>query len=543
MAIFSIDKINYVVTGSSEQLINVRIKNSGSEEECNRNFTFVTDCGPDREVQYLEDMPIMSAIYRTHRLWKLGRATTYAMGDEKGYNNKDWVDAFNKELSEDQADGERLTTKAQIVDTKSDVFTQVYALFDAKDVIYKSGYRKMIARLNRDSENANIDDAEGYVDVYSPRLSDDFMGFVQHHKCDSLGMTETYTYEPYIQYTTLRDDRQDRLSNDSGKMIWNYVLKMRDAETFSYTPLSDLRKSSINTGEEDYDPYSAKFSATSYYDWLTSFKELSVNRLSTLFEPRYNLSGIPRNYISRFSMTLDMYNDFNSGIVAGDFMYAKNPYNAEYSMHMPQGPTDSSVEPWRANLSGVRKYIGIGAMGGKPFLKYYDDNTYIPVKKDRPDSSDPRERPDFPYSTIDADRITAEKKDEGIDLTIQNVEMKKDEGDSRRYPEQERKYQNVEFFESMNRGLNNAVHKSNLYSVKISNLKWNGNTGKELEKIKQDIRNTVRKICDHLQPAHTQLFKVYIDNSNNYSSYRRQSLEEEELKLEFDDERNAINDK
>ncbi len=529
MALFSIEKINYVVTGSSEQLINVRLKDNGTLE-VNRNKTFATDAGPDMEFNHPTGGVYLSASYKTHRLWKLFRPTTDDLGaDQLDTNNIDFIERFNDYIKNDP-DNKNLP---MVPDCKRDSDTMVYALFDVKDVIFKSGIKRKIVRLDWDDENSRIDDGNRYLDVYSPRMVDDFMGFVQYHKAASLGMTENYSYEPYMQYTTLREDRGHRLSNDSGKMIWHYTLNMKDAQTFTYTPISDLRVNSINVlGSEDYDPTSPDYRATSYYEWLLSFKELSANRLSTLFEPRYNLSGIPRNYITNIDMTQSMYNDFNSGVMTGDFIYAKNPYNAEYSMHMPE----------RGVLSGVRRYVGLGTMGGKPFLKYYDDNSYLHEKLENTDSTDPRLSPDFPYDVVTVDKKSKEWKDMGYDLTVQDVQMRHFDPESPAESKyiQERQYQNVEFFESMNRGLNAAVHKSNLYSVKIGNLQLNstGFDDDKLKIIKQDIKNTVRKICERLQPAHTQLFNVNIDSTNTYKPYIPPTIDiTGELKLEFSEER------
>lgn len=538
MAVFTIEKINYVVTGSSEQLINVQIKEDGENKIPNRNLTFATDVGPDEEANHATQGVFVSASYKTHRLWKLFRHTTDQTQTENGepldinsdFNNIDCVNRFNAEL---EANTNNLNPRPMpmVTDCTRESDTLVYAMFDVKDVVFKSGIKRKIVRLDRDSKDANIDDAGRYVDVYSPRLSDDFLGFVQYHDAASMGMTRNYVQEPYMQYTTLRGDRGFRLSNDSGKMIWNYMMDIRDAQTFTYTPISDLRVNSFNVlGSEDYDPTSPEFSAKSYYEWLKSFGDLSAERLSSLFEPKYNLSGIPRNYIANMDMAQKMYNDFNSGVMTGDFIYSKNPYNAEYSMHMPG----------RAVLSGVRKYVGIGTMGGKPFLKYYDDNTYVHDKREDNDSIDPRLSPDFPYDTITVDKKNEEWKNMGYDLTVQDVPMR--EAYQTEGYEQERKYQNVEFFESMNRGLNSSIHKSNLYSVKIKNLQLDstGMDDNNLKIIKQDIKNTVRKICERLQPAHTQLFNVNLDSTNSYIAYVPPTVEVDgELRLEFDNERGS----
>lgn len=488
MAIFTIEKINYVITGSSEKLINVRLADKHSNVKTNRNFTFVTDEGPDIEVNDKDSGYYLSASYRTHRLNKLFKS------DEALYDDD------------------------ELMDCKKDNLTLVYSLFDAKDVVFKSNIYRKIVRSTEDTESlhANIDN---YVDVYSPRMVDDFIAFVQYHKFDTFGMTRDFGKEPYMQYTTLRDDRMDRLSNDSGKMIWNFKMENRDVDTFTYTPISDLRDNSFNvTGDENYDPTNKKYMASSYYSWLRSFGDLSSDRLSSLFEPRYNLSGIPRNFIANFNMTMEksgedlMYNDFNTGVIAGNFMYSKNPYNAEYSMVM-KSSNPERID--RRELSGVREYVGLGQMGGKLFLKYYDDRNYIYDDSGvETGSDDPRKSLDFPYSTVDADKITKDRLSDRIDLTLQDVPMIENIHHS-----PERKYQNVEFFESTNRGLNVAKHKSNLYSVTIKGLALEKKFSDEkLNIVRQDIKNMVRKICERLAPAHTQLFNVNISKSAAFST-------------------------
>lgn len=447
--VFRVDKINYVLGGNEKDIVNLdlsRLSHDGAVVGKDENMSFFTDSCNHSNI----DDPS-----RTHRIRKLG------------VNNQQ-DDLLNGNLVND--------------------------LFDAKDLLYGSNYYTEIDRTVPEEGKHRIADSRKCIDIYSPSIDENFLGFVSNGPEDFVGMSFSTIKDVHLVHTSLREDRLHRLSNDSGKMIWNFKLSSDLVDTFSYCPLSDLRMNSFPTGEEDYDPYDEKYAVSlsdGYYGWLLSYEELSAKRLSTLFINTFDMVNVERNYFLRGKSFLDIndssftYPDYNRGVVATDLFYGKNPFNAEYSMNMPL----------QTQLSSARKYIGIGRVGAKPFLKYYDETTYTMAPRK------PGEDPYYPKSVIDAN------------WEMQTMEMVGEE------PTDDRgqvmlSYQNIEIFDATNAGMNSAKHKSNLYSIKINNTNLDlnsvGNDRKLFDKIRTDIQNTVRRIAERLQPAHTQLFKVYI---------------------------------
>ena len=214
-----------------------------------------------------------------------------------------------------------------------------------------------------------------------------------------------------------------------------------------------------------------------------------INHLKVLvINPKYNNNVIPRTFLYHLFVTnkksnKSKWNEFNQGNIFGNVFSGKNFYDSKYSTAV-----SSSGE---TRIYPVRKYVKIGQTGGWPFLTYYDNKTWT--------------------STINNEDLnTDDDKVQRQGIISDNVNG--------------RKYQHVETVQSINRFLNRGNHKSNMYSIRL-NLNLNDivnfeNLSEEdkikmnelLDTVKLDIKSSVRRISSKLAPAHTQLFKVYIDD-------------------------------
>ena len=473
MAIYRVEGINYVVTGAIQKFVNLtttKVATTGpngrqiDDSRHSDNHTFLTDENQDDVSRPGFGYRMISNDYRTHRIRRL---------EGKG-NYLEVTEGYPEPLD-------------------NDYHAMVNTLFDASRMIYQTHVATGVITDRNKQRRLN-----DYFHMFTPRLSSELVGVVQTKATAAYALTEPTTLEPYQMATTLRLDRNYRLSNDSGKMRWNFLLSSGQVDTFGYTPLSDLRCNSIDTGEDDYDPNDEKYRPSSYWEWLTSFGELSANRIPDLFDVKFNLSGMSRNYLLDMDLTDNRYVDFNDGVAAGYPMFTKNPWNAEYSS---ESLRDHDTKEGPANLDNTRRYTGIGQVGGRVFLKYYDET------KVEPDSD-----PDNPV------RVSCVISADAAGVDLQEIPVREvDTTDRSDVAEPERTYQNVEVVEAMNRGVNSSKHKSNLYRIRILDTGLYedlNDCGSEqlLATIRADIQNSVRRIAERLQPAHTQLFDVEIEH-------------------------------
>lgn len=301
--------------------------------------------------------------------------------------------------------------------------------------------------------------------VYGPQLSANPIGFCQGSEANAFGMTEEITNSPIIANTNLRDIRVDRDNGKRTALYWKYVLKDGDQDIYTYIPLD-------------------KLSVDSYYTYLSSGNPaLSVDRFDKLFSPETDMLGIPKNYLYEFYLSNikssgPKYNNFNEGELFGNVFSGKNMYNGKYSMELNIENNGENNEQKKS--AGGRRYVGIGSVGGHVFLKYYDD-----VKR--------------------LENSKVEHKKDGLSFVKCNETIDSN-GE---------KYQKVEVLDSINRFVSKSNHKSNLYSIRISKLglvNHESLLGK-LSEIKSDIEKNVRMIAEKLAPAHTQLFKVYVEDN------------------------------
>lgn len=331
----------------------------------------------------------------------------------------------------------------------------IYALFDFKDVAIKSSVG---------------------IDLYAPHLSSNPVGFCtvvnSNSKVVSYGMSELTTASPIIKGTNLRDTRKDRMGGLTNSMYWNYKMIESGNKTYLGIPLSNLTFADTTSDDE----ISSEL-PDSYFQFLQSYGKLSTDMVSTLFDPKYNLDGVCRNYIYQISLggsTTKTYNDFNSGDINGDFVISKTPYDSEYSMDM------STV----SEIKNARHYDGIGTVGGRVFFKYHDDINF-------------KHESDQELST-------------SLSHEVQNLSTTMSTN-----ADKENNFQRVEMLDSISQFKSVSQHKSNLFSIKIRKLFDNITDeviSNNLSKIKADINRRISKIVDSFAPAHTQLFDIIYDN-------------------------------
>lgn len=181
-------------------------------------------------------------------------------------------------------------------------------------------------------------------------------------------------------------------------------------------------------------------------------------------------------YNMLYEINGNIYNDYEGGSIAANTFKAKNQYNCTYDME------HASNKKFR----NTRDYVGIDTCNKTLYLKYYD-NVYYANK-----TSDP--------STESSNKF-------GF------------------------KYPNIEVMKAVNRYESFNAHKTNLYSIVVTTdiLKKTReyiveNFGGEsamsevqyqaLEKILNNIclevSNGVKSIAESLQPAHAQLYSIYV---------------------------------
>lgn len=179
-----------------------------------------------------------------------------------------------------------------------------------------------------------------------------------------------------------------------------------------------------------------------------------------------NLNNIHYNMI--YEINGNIYNDYESGNIAANTFKGKNQFDCTYDM--------SHNEQYI--LKNTREYVDIDKCCNQVYLKYYDNINYANS------SSNPTESATNNYGF---------------------------------------KYQNIEIIKSINRYKNLNGHKSNLYSVSINtdildNIRTNSvltydQTNALINNVILELKNYVKTIVETMQPAHTQLFNIYINGN------------------------------
>lgn len=456
MPTLKIESINYVVTGQNQKILNFDL-------EQKRNVSFFTD----NEV---------GTYSNTNNNFKWNSTLQRKDANEHGF-------VFSKDPS-----------------------NVVRALYDVKDVALKSAVAERITNKEESSqEDTNIE-------MYFPHLRDDPLGFAQLEGY-GYGMSQKTVIGPIIRRSNFFERKLSLSSsneeeNSFGLPIWHYWLNPYDKEnsqsydpgeiknlipTYMYTPLCNLSgivfeklsvdyKSLIDNPDISAETLSSitemsRTYTSSYYSFLTFFKENGYDSLSNLFKPVYNYTDVNYNYIMEIPLTKanNENNKYFLGLVNADMIMGKNVYDDIYDTNV------SSIGEFKR----VREYSNIGAVGGKLFLTYFDDKIYT----------------------------AGEKFDKTLDYRNYDSSGSLDVPMNLSSSSPQRDYAKIECIDAINRFVSTTTHKANLFSTKVIGLDELLNERKfdkeEIkDRIKLDVRNSIKRIVKNFIPAHTQYFDV-----------------------------------
>lgn len=461
---FKLDSINYIVTGHRQKILNIDF--IGENNILKKDVSFFTDNESG-----------------TYALSTLDVSFSYDYGSKKNMNEHGFVFI-------------------------SDPSIVIRALYDAKDVALKSAVAERITNKKDESK------PDENIDMYFPHLRENPLGFVQMRHY-SYGMTDKTVVGPVIKQTDLVEKNAKLSGNSSmesfGTPTWEFYLNPYDKygsdlhdpgivenllPTYLYTPrerlftvlsthLANEYASLLNTPSISAETLSsisamAEDGTSSYYSFISYFKDLSASYLSNLFKPVYNFTNIDHNYIVEVPLlnpeSID--NQYHFGIVNADMIMAKNVYDDIYDTNV------SSVGDFRR----VRSYQTINTGGDKLFLTYFDDREYVPQEKDKR----------FEKTYKDYDLSGTEDVPEYDDT-----------------PSKHRDYMKIECIDAINRFVSTTLHKANLYSTKVYGLdellkdkKYDSPGDEYRQSIKKDIQNSIRRIVTNFVPAHTQYYDV-----------------------------------
>jgi len=590
MASIKVNHINYILPGDKQTIVNldVEYQNQFTNQTEKKTMSFVIDTESD--VYDINTEPFAEVESKTR--------TSSDEVKEFRFNNRHSM-LYGQDGKKEINDIPNQQSK------RADNLGR--AIFDIKDVALKSAVASQIIDPNQ-KEQADVDD--GFIEIYSPHLRKDPLGFCQV-KNYSYGISDQTKIAPVLHQTTIKKSLledadkaketvrtgefySELMSNNQAniKQSYSYYLNPRDITeeddshdgdnyedeiqnslpTYTYIPLKELkvpkrftrtlrdiignelssllsvcrynnrkrdrivpRSPLVGINKNAYDEYilsaenvindetymlSASFpldtllgegdlilvgsgqeldgyafgsfsrTPTSYHQFITSFGNLSNDVISSLLIPKYNSIGMEHNYIFEVPLSKETYNKYDIGIVQGDLLVGKNAYDALYTTNI------SAVHDWHH----TRDYVGIGSRGGKIYMKFYDDVEYDVVS---PESVTTKGLDDYLSTGIKTDLST-------------KVMEKINKEDEERFPEEEdrlRSYQKVEVLDVINRFITETKHKANLYNVNINGLKTiidktTDENREEVEKLKLDIKNSIRNVLSKLVPAHTQMFGV-----------------------------------
>lgn len=445
--IYNIDSINFVITGKNQKLVNLSVSPKDDPTK-SRSMTFVTDEGMDFINGF--EQP-----YNTHRL---------------------------KILDSDLSS----------IRNSNDAET-IFSLFDIKDVLIKSTLKKVgNSSVDQEKSRFKISDSEKFVERFGSHMDEDPIDFCQLGNT-AIGLGKESSKTPGLKKTNLIDTRYSRLVENNNLLEWHYKLEQDENSTYTYVPLSNLV---LNHRPDDpvssySDPDGQYFVAKSckalsseayaYFFGDEQQTDLAINLESGTEPILFDHKGLDLTQIYEIDVDSNdakntLYNDHNAGTIRGNTFLGKNDFDATYSMNQ------KSVE----NLDHTRNYIGIGNVGNRLFLKYYDETSYEGTKQ--------------------------EKQENGITPIVSN-----------KVSPTTNSYQNVEVLDSaVSFASNHANHKSNLYSIIIRNSGISPEAtpalAEKMDVIKAQVSNVVRKITENLAPAHTQLFNVKFEDGSNVGS-------------------------
>ena len=336
--------------------------------------------------------------------------------------------------------------------------TRIQNLYDIVDVsIKKLGIKE--------TRNSFITNTDQHHDVYAPALATQPLGFCQ---------------------TNLESDFE------------NDAILLTDGTKFS--PYY-LRTSQLNTRGTDLQSTSFTVHLESNQEKIYAYHEPNLGTSNPLenWTPKINYSGISKSWILDLPVkpksTIATASDkasYDDGLVyAHRMMPTKSTLNSQYSTEM------SST----SEIFNCRTYAEIKSVGGRPYLKYYDDVGYEAMVSPTSTSS---------LQTIPMKTFNSQTRSENDYLT--------------------KPYQKIEFLFPIDYKTK-AKHKSNLFTVELSgtgieteyqnvvqSLEEQASDAEAVERLltkkskldmlKFDIESAVKEIVKNVTPANTQLFDI-----------------------------------
>lgn len=208
--------------------------------------------------------------------------------------------------------------------------------------------------------------------------------------------------------------------------------------------------------------------------------------------PSKYVDGIEYNHLIEYPTSI--YPLFTENTLLGNVVIAKNHLGYDYDQH---SDITRIANFNRRTFNELRSYKRLISSGDNLFLIYSNDT-----------SATTQQYNDADYTIIGITETSTVNLDEvsATDFTSNNDTV-------RNYATG--KIEKVETIQSINRFSPTNSHKSNLYSIEISDLgineleKTNDEAMKKtISNIKKSINNGIRKLCKKIQPGNTQLFSV-----------------------------------
>ena len=421
MAKYKVDKINYITVGKSQHLINLDVS------RINTNYNWYI-LGTSNE---LNNKPILNKDRIKFRIITRNFEGTGNLEEPAGTRTFVTDDGENGIFggSDTHIFSIKQSNKASEVASDGILIDPLYSI---NDICIKSSIEKSknIQKITSKKTSDN------YVDIYAPEVNNELTYMCQYGTYTLALMPRTTNGPNYLQ--TNLASLNTEVSSSIDDTIYSWEINSQPIKTYLYNT-----KNTLNTKDSE--------------------------ELSNYFKPKYNLAGLKYNYILEIPNVLgaNIYNDYESGDIQGDFIQAKNQYDAKYSINMPN----------ISSLQNSRDYIGINVCGNQPYLKFYDNINY-------------------------SIGLNHQEKTTNFD-DIQSIGVS--ENSNKVYP-----FQKIETLDYINRFKNTSKHKSPLYSLKINKtgLSYIKDSDARI-KIKKEITNNIREITKKLCPAQTQLFNVY----------------------------------
>lgn len=328
---------------------------------------------------------------------------------------------------------------------------RIQNLYDIVDVsIKKLGIKE--------SQNVVLQNLDRHHDVYAPPMASQPLGFCQTNSeadfgNDALMLTDGTKQTPYYLRTSQLDIRGSGLETTT----FTTHLESGLEKTYAY----QKPKSNVDVIE----------------NWI----------------PRINYQGVSKSWIldlpvepkSSVGAASDVASYDDGVVYAQKMMPTKSTLNPQYTTEMSA----------QTDLLNCRTYTEIKSVGGKPYLKFYDDVNYTVV------------------GTVESTSA------------LQNVQTKTVNSQTGLANDTLTKpYQKIEFVYPVDYKTN-AKHKSNLFNVELSgtwietelerarqgaeqNIARDSEKKQKLEQIKFDIESAIKEIAKNVSPANTQLFKI-----------------------------------